>query len=186
MELLARAVKSAVRKSPSKLAGESEPSQEEPINPERARAMDFGVAVHGALEAVDLQVAVAEQRKQIEQFLALAGLNDEDKRRAVEMVSGATGSELLARARNAEQVYRELPFTQRLDGGLMEGKIDLLFCEKGQWVLVDYKTDARVEVEKYAEQLRAYEAALQHVVGINLAQKLLFFLVNGTVKQVTE
>ena len=186
VELLARAVKSAVRKSPSKLAGESEPSQEEPINPERARAMDFGVAVHGALEAVDLQVAVAEQRKQIEQFLALAGLNDEDKRRAVEMVSGATGSELLARARNAEQVYRELPFTQRLDGGLMEGKIDLLFCEKGQWVLVDYKTDARVEVEKYAEQLLAYEAALQHVVGINLAQKLLFFLVNGTVKQVTE
>ena len=185
VELLARAVKSAVRKSPSKLAGESEPSQEEPINAERARAMDFGVAVHGALEAVDLQAAVAEQHKQIEQFLALAGLSDEDMRRAVEMVSSAIGSELLARARNAEQVYRELPFTRVLDGGLMEGKIDLLFCEKGQWVLVDYKTDARAEVGKYAEQLRAYETALQHVVGIHLAQKLLFFLVNGSVKQVT-
>jgi ATP-dependent exoDNAse (exonuclease V) beta subunit len=185
VELLARAVKSAVRKSPSRLAGESEPSQEEPISTARARAMDFGVAVHGALEAVDLQSAVTEQCKQIERFLALAGLSNEDKLRAVEMVSSAIGSELLARARNAEQVYRELPFTRILDKGLMEGKIDLLFCEKGQWVLVDYKTDARVEVEKYAEQLHAYEAALQHVVGIHLAQKLLFFLVDGTVKQVT-
>jgi ATP-dependent exoDNAse (exonuclease V) beta subunit len=114
----------------------------------------------------------------------LTGLSDEDKRRAVEMVGSAVGSELLARARNAEQVYRELPFTQVLGDGLMEGKIDLLFCEKGQWVLVDYKTDTRVEVEKYTEQLRAYETALKHVAGIDLAQKLLFFLVSGTVKQV--
>jgi len=151
---------------------------------ERARAMDFGVAVHGALEAVDLQAAVAKQRQQIEQFFALAGLSDEDEQRAVEMVGTAVGSELLARARNAEQVYRELPFTQVDGEGLMEGKIDLLFCEKGRWVLVDYKTDARVEVEKYAEQLRAYEAALKQVAGIDLAQKLLFFLATGTVEQV--
>jgi ATP-dependent exoDNAse (exonuclease V) beta subunit len=52
-------------------------------------------------------------------------------------------------------------------------------------VLVDYKTDTRVAVEKYAEQLRAYEDALQQVAGITLAQKLLFFLASETVKQVT-
>jgi ATP-dependent helicase/nuclease subunit A len=185
VELLARAAGSTLRKSPSKLAAESEPSEEEPISTERAHAMNFGVAVHGALEGVDLQATGAEQRKQIEQFLALAGLSDEDKRRAAEMASNAVDSELLAHARNAEQVYRELPFTQVLGEGLMEGKIDLLFCEKGQWVLVDYKTDARIEVEKYAEQLRAYEVALKQVAGIDLAQKLLFFLVSGTVERVT-
>ena len=185
-ELLARAAKSALRKSPSKLAGESEPPEEEPIRQERARAMDFGVAVHGALEVLDLQATGAEQSKQIEQFLVLTGLSDEDKRRAVEMIGSAIGSELLARARNAEQVYRELSFTQVLGEGLMEGKVDLLFCEKGQWVLVDYKTDVRVEVAKYVEQLRAYEIALKQVAGIDLAQKLLFFLGSGTVKQVTE
>ncbi len=185
-ELLVRAVKSPLRKSPSKLLTESEPSEEEPIGAERARAMDFGVAVHGALEAVDLQATGTAQRQQIEQFLALAGLSGEDHRRALEMVGNAVGSELLVRARKAEVLYRELPFTQVLGEGLMEGKIDLLFCEKGQWVLVDYKTDARVEVEKYAEQLRAYEAALKQVAGIDLAQKLLFFLASGTVKQVTD
>jgi len=49
-------------------------------------------------------------------------------------------------------------------------------------VLVDYKTDARIDVVKYVGQLQAYEAALRQVAGIELAQKLLFFLVDGTVK----
>ena len=146
--------------------------------------MDFGTAVHDALEAFDWKAGPAQQRKQIEQYIGQTGLNEADKRRAVDMIGGALGSELLARARKAEQVYRELPFTQVTDDGLMDGKIDLLFCENGNWVLVDYKTDARVEVEKYAGQLRAYEAALKQVAGIALAQKMLFFLTTGTVKQV--
>ena len=147
--------------------------------------MGFGVVVHEALEALDLKAAAAQQRRQIERFIAQSGLSDEEKRRAVGMVGAAIGSELLARVRQAEQVYRELPFTHVVEEGLMEGKIDLLFCEKGRWVLVDYKTDTRVAVEKYAEQLRAYEVALQQVAGIALAQKLLFFLASETVKQVT-
>jgi ATP-dependent exoDNAse (exonuclease V) beta subunit len=182
---LARAAKPLARMSPSKLAGEAEPREAEPGGRERERAMEFGVVVHDALEALDVKAAIARQRRQIEQFIARTGLSDEDKRRAVEMAAKALGSELLARTRQAEHVYRELPFTHVVGEGLMEGKIDLLFCEKGRWVLVDYKTDTRVVVEKYADQLRAYEAALQHVAGIALAQKLLFFLPSDTVKQVT-
>jgi ATP-dependent exoDNAse (exonuclease V) beta subunit len=66
----------------------------------------------------------------------------------------------------------------------MEGKVDLLFREGRRWVLVDYKTDARVEPERYVEQLRAYEAALKQIAGITVAEKLLFFLSSGTVKAV--
>jgi ATP-dependent helicase/nuclease subunit A len=131
-----------------------------------------------------LTATIAQQRGQVEQFIARTGLSDADRRRAIELVSSALGSELLARARRADHVYRELPFTQVVDDGLMEGRIDLLFCENGQWVLVDYKTDARAEVAKYTQQLQAYEAALRQVAGIELAQKLLFFLVDGTVKEV--
>ena len=149
VELLARAVGSALRSSPSKLGDESGAINEEPVDTERLRVMDFGVAVHDVLEKVDLQATETEQRQQIEQFLLLTGLSAEDQRRAVEITKRAVGSELFARLRQAEQVYRELPFTQVLDRGLMEGKIDLLFCEKGQWILVDYKTDAKVEVEQY-------------------------------------
>jgi ATP-dependent helicase/nuclease subunit A len=183
--LLARAAKPLMRMSPSKLAGEAEPRVDEPVGVERERAMDFGVVVHDMLEMLDWSASAAQQHGQIEQFIAPTGLSGDDKRRAVEMVHRVLDSELLARARGAEEVHRELPFTQVVSEGLMEGKIDLLFCERGRWVLVDYKTDARVEPDKYAEQLRAYESALQQVAGIQLAQKLLFFLGSGTVKQVT-
>jgi ATP-dependent helicase/nuclease subunit A len=184
-KLLVRAARPFARVSPSKLTAEAEPRDDEPVGAEREKAMDFGSAVHDALEIVDLTATVVQQRGQVEQFIARTGLSDADRHRAVELVSNALGSELLARARHADQVYRELPFTQVVDEGLMEGKIDLLFCENGQWVLVDYKTDARVEVAKYAQQLRAYEAALRQMAGIELAQKLLFFLVDGTVKEVS-
>jgi ATP-dependent helicase/nuclease subunit A len=182
--LLARAATPLPRTSPSKLGGETEPGEDEQGGVERQRAMDFGVAVHEVLEALDPKASAAQQRRQVEQFVTRTGLSNADQQRAIQMVGKALGSEVLARASRADEVCRELPFTHVTDEGLMEGKIDLLFAEKGQWVLVDYKTDARVEVEKYVEQLRAYEAALQRVAGITLAQKLLFFLATGTVAQV--
>ena len=135
--------------------------------------MDFGVVVHAALEQMNTNVIAASK------------LSDADKQRATEMVKRTLESELFAQVRQAEQVYRELPFMVVTKDGLMEGKIDLLFCEKGKWVLVDYKTDAHVDTERYAEQLRAYESALKQVAGIARAEKLLFFLATGTVKQVT-
>jgi ATP-dependent exoDNAse (exonuclease V) beta subunit len=64
--------------------------------------------------------------------------------------------------------------------------LHLLFCEKGKWVLVDYKTDAQVEVKRYVEQVRAYESALKRAVWISLAEKAQFFLASGTVEQVGE
>jgi len=170
--LLARAAKPVARVSPSKLAGEAELREELVDDVERERALDFGSVVHDALEQMNTEA------------IARSNLSEADKRRAVEMVERALKSELLARARKANEVYRELPFTITTDDGLMEGKIDLLFCDHGKWTLVDYKTDARIEVERYAAQLRAYEAALKRVAGIALAQKLLFFLGHGTVQQV--
>ena len=174
--LLARAVKSAAPVSPSKLAGEVEVGSdfEAEAGVERERAMEFGSVVHAALEQMNAD-AIAE-----------SNLNDADKRRATEMVNHALKSDLFARIRKAEQVYRELPFAVVTKDGLMEGKIDLLFCEKGKWVLVDYKTDAHIETERYAEQLHAYAAALKQVADITLSQKLLFFLASETVKQVDE
>jgi len=173
--LLTRAMKSAAPMSPSKLAGAAEieelrDDEEEGI--ERKRAMEFGSVVHAALEQMNADT------------ITQSNLSDADKRRAVEMLNRALKSELFARARTADQVYRELPFTVETADGLMEGKIDLLICEKGRWTLVDYKTDARIDTERYREQVRAYAAALKQVAGITLTEKLLFFLATGTVKQV--
>jgi ATP-dependent exoDNAse (exonuclease V) beta subunit len=155
--------------SPSKLAGEVERGEEEFVEVVREQAMEFGRVVHEALERMGTDV------------ITRSALSDTDKKRATQMVEGALRSDLLKCAQRAGQVYRELPFTLMTDDGLMEGKIDLLFCERGKWVLVDYKTDARPEPERYREQMRAYQQALHHVAGLTAVEPLLFFLATGEV-----
>lgn len=154
--LIERASKSAVRMSPSRLAHEAEPLEEEPVGGARAAAMDLGVAVHEALERMDA-----------------SGLMDE----AREWVELALQSELFKRVRNANEVYRELPFT----ADALDGKIDLLFREGDRWVLVDYKTDVQPDAERYRAQMQAYVTALRQVTGIVVAEQLLFFLRTGEI-----
>ena len=167
--LLARASKPLARVSPSKLAGEFERDDEESVRVVREQAMEFGRIVHEALEQMNADV------------ITRSALSGADKKRATQMVERALRSDLLKCAQNAEQVYRELPFALMTNDGLMEGKIDLLFCERGKWTVVDYKTDARPEPERYREQMRAYQQALRHVAGLTTVEPLLFFLATGEV-----
>jgi len=94
-----------------------------------------------------------------------------------------TKSELFNQIRNAKKVYKEQPFYINLtaneiydnglyDNILVQGIIDLYFInEKGEVVLVDYKTDY-VEngkenelVDKYKKQLEIYQKALEQSLG---------------------
>ena len=158
--LLARAVVPAVGVSPSKLAHEAEPPEEEPVGGARAAAMELGVRVHAALERMDATGLPEEARPWVE--------------RALE-------SDLLKRVGRADEVYRELPFA----AGTLEGKIDLLFREGKKWVLVDYKTDAKTDAERYRAQMQAYATALQQVAGIAVAEQWLFFLRTGEMVSLT-
>jgi ATP-dependent helicase/nuclease subunit A len=152
--LLARAAQPAARTSPSKLGHDTEPR--EPVGEGRERAMELGVLVHDALERGDA-----------------AGLPD----KAAAMVERALRSELLQRVRKADEVYRELPFAT----ATMDGKIDLLFREGKRWTLVDYKTDAEPNAERYRQQMQAYRDSLEKVAGIKVSESLLFFLAPGKV-----
>jgi len=149
--LLACAAVPVARVSPSKLGGEAEPREEEPTGIERRAAMEFGVLVHEALERGDASGLPAKARTLVER---------------------AMQSALWRRLAQADEVHRELPFAV----GAMEGKIDLLFREGKRWTLVDYKTDARVDPEKYQAQMEAYTGALRQIAGIEVAQKLLYFV----------
>lgn len=158
-EVLRRATQPVTRVSPSKLAHEAEPSAEGTTGIERARAMEFGVRVHEALERGDA-----------------SGLPDD----ARAMVERVLKSELMARVGRADEVYRELPFSV----GAMDGKIDLLFREGRRWTLVDYKTDARPDAEKYRPQMDAYRDALKEVAGIDVAEASLYFVATGEMVKV--
>lgn len=153
-ELLARAGKSALRASPSKIAEEDEPT-----SLARERAMEIGTQVHEALEKMDTSRLTGEPKTWVERALK---------------------SPVLQRAGKAEEIYRELPFAD----GTMEGKIDLLFREGKRWVLVDYKTDEVEDAGAHATQLRAYRESLSKTAGITIEELLVFFVRTGNVVDV--
>ena len=144
------------RTSPSQLAHDGENAlRSDDVLEVRERRIAIGIAVHEALERKE-----AGEEKEVQ-----------------ELVARVMESELWQRMERAEEIYRELPFALPE----MDGKIDVLFREKGRWVLVDYKTDAKPDGKKYSAQMDAYAAALKQVAGIQVAEKLLFFVRTGKV-----
>lgn len=94
------------------------------------------------------------------------------------------------RADRAGALYREQPFVYGISAArlkpdfpaeekvLIQGIIDAFFIENGRIVVVDYKTD-RVQSgqelwNRYAEQLRYYEEALGKLMGLPVAEKILY------------
>jgi ATP-dependent exoDNAse (exonuclease V) beta subunit len=86
------------------------------------------------------------------------------------LVAKIVASDLFRRSANADRRLTELPVLFRDSAGfLVEGKIDLLFEESGNWVVVDYKTDHwgrsadrdALARERYSAQLADYAAAVR-------------------------
>ncbi len=85
---------------------------------------------------------------------------------AIATASAALNHPLLARARSAERVHRELPILLPLEGNkVMEGVIDLAFFSNGSWHIVDFKTDADVALNRarYERQLHWYALGLSRL-----------------------
>jgi ATP-dependent helicase/nuclease subunit A len=54
------------------------------------------------------------------------------------------------------------------DGTLVEGTVDLAFQERGEWIVVDYKTDRELASEgedKYRRQIALYAGAIAQATG---------------------
>jgi hypothetical protein len=92
---------------------------------------------------------------------------DREARGGPRRVPGEGG--LGAAARDADLVYREQPFTCRLDGALATGRFDLAYRRAGRWTLVDFKTarlaSAAEARARYGPQLDRYRRALAQLTG---------------------
>ncbi len=103
-------------------------------------------------------------------------------------------------ARAADRVMREAPFELELsareidpdvDSGdrvLLQGVVDLCFIRKGQWVLVDFKTDRvapRDAVDaaqnRHARQVALYALALERITETPVAAAYIVFLSADTI-----
>jgi len=149
---------------------------------------DFGSLVHSILEWIPLEDAdaVAEQARSMALALAPSfGLDAEGAARAAEAAARALALPVMARARRAPRVWRELRLWFPDGADLVEGKVDLVFEEDGGLVVVDYKTDhlsaeqARAQAAHHAPQLQLYGRGLARATGMPVRERLVLFTALG-------
>ncbi|MCY3567742.1 MAG: UvrD-helicase domain-containing protein [Chloroflexi bacterium] len=143
--------------------------------------LDFGSAVHDALEAADFDDP-AETRKRTIRICRSRRVPEEPVLAHVEQ---AMASPLLQRARAADIVRRELPVAtiahDEEQTTITEGIADLVFRESGRWVLVDYKSDAKLppeRLETYRMQVQRYAAMLE-AAGVSIDEAYLLLTATG-------
>ncbi|MCK4550113.1 MAG: PD-(D/E)XK nuclease family protein, partial [Candidatus Krumholzibacteria bacterium] len=105
--------------------------------------------------------------------------------------SKALQSELMKEAVSAQRLMAEPPFNLPLDGGMLDGRLDLLFEKDGSWTVVDFKTDdispadIPARLEAYRPQGAAYAWALDRL-GISPVSRVVFYFVRPDVEMSIE
>jgi ATP-dependent exoDNAse (exonuclease V) beta subunit len=102
---------------------------------------------------------------------------------ALRLAESFRSSGLGKRAARATRVEREFDFLLAVEDVVLRGQIDLWFEDKGELILVDYKTDtvttareAERHAEAYGEQLRLYALAIERVAGRLPDHAYIYFL----------
>lgn len=117
---------------------------------------------------------------------------------AMEEIKRFIQSDLYHRIAKSDEVYTELPFVvnqhqvehtaDTTDASIIQGMIDLVFKENGNYYFVDYKTDALIRrkgmsdedlekqlKEKYRVQMQYYQRALETILKCQVHGYLYFF-----------
>jgi ATP-dependent helicase/nuclease subunit A len=156
----------------------------------RGRATEFGSAVHALLERVDPRRPdeLAPLAATIAREFGLDGREGEMERYARTALESAT----IGRALRSRRMLRETPFAVALpageERGAAEGRIDLLFEEDGEIVIVDFKTDAVTgdEIDAraglYRNQALVYAWAACAATGMPVREVIFLFARTGVEK----
>ena len=93
-----------------------------------------------------------------------------------ELAARAQALPAVAAAREADATHRELPFSCRLDGRQVSGRIDLAYRQDGAWTVIDFKTarltDPAQAEARYRDQMTLYRTALSALTGEPVAAAL--------------
>ncbi|MBS0278593.1 MAG: UvrD-helicase domain-containing protein, partial [Proteobacteria bacterium] len=122
----------------------------------------FGTLVHATLRDAPLEANPDRIRELAALHSRLVGATAAETTAAVDTVLHTLRHPLIARARAASRIERELPVMLNVGGQIVEGVIDLAFLEESGWQVVDFKTDEDLTGRrvKYERQVQWYAAAL--------------------------
>jgi ATP-dependent helicase/nuclease subunit A len=136
----------------------------------------FGTLMHAVLRDVEFDANNTAVGKLVNLHARSIGATPDETTAASTAIEAVLAHPLITRARAATRLHREYPVTLALDDGrMLEGVIDLAFVENGEWIIVDFKTDADTQDRRgqYQIQLRWYGYALERLTGMR-ARAILF------------
>lgn len=84
--------------------------------------------------------------------------------------------------KTAKILAKELPFSFKQDDKIVNGVIDLIFEDKDQIILADYKSDKHQDTEKYKPQMDLYKKAGEKIFKNKKIETRIIFLRTGEVK----
>ena len=169
-------------------------------------AAEFGTLMHSVMQHLKLDGTLDAKNisAQIDEMITAQIFTDEQGvavKKNIANIEKFFAGDLGKRVRAAKEIYRELPFSQKIDAGsinagenfqnaagekiFIQGIIDLLFkdVETGEWILLDYKTDRNNTDEhfkhEYKEQIRLYVQAIERLTSIKISEKYLYLLNAG-------
>ncbi|MBT2581708.1 helicase-exonuclease AddAB subunit AddA [Planococcus sp. ISL-109] len=153
-------------------------------------AADIGTAVHTVMQHLPLErrLSLEEIRQFLDDLVGREILTQEEAQAVkVQEVEAFFQSATAERLMNADDIKREVPFTYARadedgDHQIVQGIVDCLFLEDGEWVLLDYKTDKTRQLsdiqsamkERYSIQLSVYQEAVEAILRIPIKQRLLY------------
>lgn len=166
------------------------------MNEDKITPADKGTATHRFLQFCDFSVCRTNPEGERTRLFKENKLSEVFAQN-VDMDSIRTffNSSVMNRIENAQAVYREKQFTLaksiceiensipeefREEKTVIVGKIDLIFIEDGQAVILDYKTDnvnnVDILAKRYAEQLDLYSEAVEKALDIKVKERILYSL----------
>ncbi|NLW17027.1 MAG: helicase-exonuclease AddAB subunit AddA [Firmicutes bacterium] len=158
---------------------------------------ELGTAIHLLLQHVDLQQApTLAYLEQLQANMVANELLSPEMAAHIDLdlVIGFLESELGHRLRQADQVWRELPFSLRLPASelygpeaaeeqvFVQGIVDSVMREGEQAVLIDFKSDqvTKDTIDKvaaaYRVQMEFYGRAITTLLGLPVKERYLYFL----------
>ena len=173
---------------------DSVPSRPAFLEEEKADAADAGTATHRFLRLINLDALRTDGadpgivvRSEADRMLREDILTQEEA--ALIRLDGVAAffrSDLGRRMLRSGDVRREASFSLRIapdQPTMVQGIIDCVFLEDGEWILVDYKTDRDTVPESFVPrhqlQMNWYRAALEQLTSIPVREMYLFALRPG-------
>ena len=170
------------------------PSRPAFLEEEKAEAVDIGTATHRFIRLIRLEALRAENadvrqviQSEMERMKA-SGIVSEEEARLIRLdgVVSFFESDLGRRMLKSREIEREADFTMRIDPHgptMVQGIVDCVFRENGEWILIDYKTDHDVSPETFVPrhemQMNWYRTALERLTRTPVREMWLFALRAG-------